>query len=251
MKLLARLIVSAIVLSASTSFAAGGNGPAFHVNIDMDNRASLQRGATLFVNRCLSCHSAEFSRYNRVADDLGIPQAVMEENMIFTGRKFGQTMTVAMTTENATEWFGAPPPDLSVKARARGADWIYSFLKGYYVSEDSPRGVDNLMLPGTAMPHVLWDLQGYQALKAVDHQDEHADSGHFATPASPFELVQEGKMTAVEYDRAMTDLVNYLVYMAEPAQLKRKSVGVGVLFFLAAFGVIAYFLKKEYWKDIH
>ena len=101
------------------------------------------------------------------------------------------------------------------------------------------------------MPHVLWDLQGYQALKAVDHHDEHADSGHAAAPASPFELVQEGKLTAVEYDRAMTDLVNYLVYMAEPAQLQRKSVGVGVLFFLAFFGVIAYFLKKEFWKDIH
>ena len=159
MKNFAKIIFGLTLFHSALGFAAGGNGPLFHVNVDVGNRSSLQRGAKLFVNYCLSCHSAAYSRYNRVAKDLGISEANMRENLMFTGRKFGDTMTVAMLPEHGKQWFGSSPPDLSVRARARGADWIYSFLKSFYLNEKATRGVDNLMLPGTSMPHVLWELQ--------------------------------------------------------------------------------------------
>ena len=254
MKIIFRTLLCLTVLlaGASTSFAAG-KGPIFHTNIDVHNRFSLQRGAKLFVNYCLSCHSAAYSRYNRVAKDLGISEENMRENMMFTGRKYGDTMTVAMTKEQGKAWFGGPPPDLSVRARARGADWIYSYLKSFYLRDGATRGVDNLMLPGTSMPHVLWELQGWQKLKEDDgHDDEHHDEGgHGASHASPFEIAIPGTMTEKEFDVAIHDIVNFLVYLGEPAQLKRKTIGVSVLFFLVALGVVAYFMKREYWKDVH
>lgn len=160
-------------------------------------------------------------------------------------------MTVAMTADQGKQWFGASPPDLSVRARSRGADWIYSFLKSFYVDENASRGVNNKMLQGTSMPHVLWELQGLQVLKADDGHADEAASGHGANNHSPFELAVPGQLTPKEYDKAMTDLVNFLVYVGEPAQLNRQSIGVGVLFFLAALGVLAYFMKRDYWKDVH
>lgn len=245
------LCIALLLVSSSATFAAS-KGPIFHTNIDVHNRFSLQRGAQLFVNYCLSCHSAAFSRYNRVAKDLGISEENMREHMMFTDRKFGDTMTVALTPEQGKAWFGAPPPDLSVRARARGADWIYSYLKSFYLREGAIRGVDNLMLPGTSMPHVLWELQGYQALKD-DHDEHHEESsnGHGASHDSPFTIAVAGEMTEEEYDVAIHDIVNFLVYLGEPAQLKRNTIGVGVLFFLVALGVVAYFMKRDYWKDVH
>lgn len=253
MKNIVKLICLFILLSANNSFAAGGAGPIFHMNVDTGNQKSLQRGAKIFVNYCLSCHEASYSRYNRVAADLGISEANMRDNMIFTGKKIGDTMTVAMTAEQGKEWFGVVPPDLSVKARARGADWIYSFLKSFYLDDGAARGINNKMLTGTSMPHVLWELQGFQKLKADDHHadDSHAHDGHGGGDHSPFVLAVEGQLSEAEYDKTITDLVNFLVYLSEPAQLQRKSVGVGVLFFLFTLGVFAYFLKKDYWKDIH
>ena len=248
MKTIVQLICVVVLLHASSIFAAGGNGPLFHTNVDVNNRASLQRGANLFINYCLSCHAASYSRYNRVAADLGISEQNMRDNLIFTNQKLGDPMIVAMTTDQGKEWFGAAPPDLSVRARARGADWIYSFLKSFYLNEKATRGVDNKMLPGTSMPHVLWELQGWQDLNP-DH-GHHADD-HDGKPKSPFTLVQPGSMSEEEYDSAMTDLVNFMVYLSEPAQLKRKTIGVGVLFFLAFLGIIAYFMKRDYWKDVH
>jgi len=251
MKNLIKLICLTTLLVSTSAWAAGGSGPIFHMNVDTGNQKSLQRGAKTFVNYCLSCHSAAFSRYNRVAADLGISEANMRENMIFTDAKLGDTMTVAMTAEQGKAWFGATPPDLSVKARARGADWLYSFLKTFYLDDSAAGGVNNKMLPGTSMPHVLWELQGFQALKTADEHDDHSDDGHGGATHSPFKLAVAGLQTEEEYDRTIKDLVNFLVYLAEPAQLQRKSVGVGVLFFLFAFGIFAYFLKKEYWKDVH
>lgn len=252
MKNLIKLICVTTLLYSSTGFAAGGNGPLFHVNVDVNNRASLQRGAKLFVNYCLSCHAASFSRYNRVAADLGISEKNMRENLIFTNQKFGEPMIVAMSPEEGKSWFGAAPPDLSVRARARGADWIYSFLKSFYLQEKATRGVDNKMLPGTSMPHVMWELQGWQDLNPDHgHDDGAGEDNHSAEPKSPFTLVEPGSMTEEEFDKAMTDLVNFMVYLSEPAQLKRKTIGVGVLFFLAALGIIAYFMKRDYWKDVH
>lgn len=251
MKSMIKTLICAVLLAASTTSMAASTGPLFHVNVDVDNHFSLQRGAKLFVNYCLSCHSASFSRYNRVAEDLDISEENMQEMMMFTGRKFGDTMTVALTTEQGKEWFGAPPPDLSVRARSRGADWIYSFLKSFYLREDAARGVDNLQFPGTSMPHVLWELQGYQTLNEDAHHDSHDHGdGHGDEMASLFHP-GEGSMNEEEYDQAITDLVNFLVYIGEPAQLKRKTIGVGVLFFLVALGVLAYYMKRDYWKDIH
>lgn len=248
MRTLVLFIFVAFSIQISSVFAAAGSKPLFHMNVDVSNRASLQRGAKLFINYCLSCHSASYSRYNRVASDLGISEENMREHLIFTNQKLGEPMIVAMTNEQGKTWFGAAPPDLSVKARARGADWIYSFLKSFYLSEKATRGVDNKMLPGTSMPHVLWELQGWQDLNP-DHG--HHQDDHDAEPKSPFTLVQPGSMSEEEYDSAMTDLVNFMVYLSEPAQLKRKTIGVGVLFFLAFLGVIAYFMKRDYWKDVH
>lgn len=251
MKNLIKSICLAALLMSSHAWAAGGSGPIFHMNVDTGNQKSLQRGAKTFVNYCLSCHSAAFSRYNRVAADLGISEDNMRENMLFTDKKMGETMTVAMTADQGKAWFGATPPDLSVKARARGADWLYSFLKSFYIDDSAARGINNKMLPGTSMPHVLWELQGFQALKAADEHDDHADDGHGGASHSPFKLAVDGQQTEAEYDKTIQDLVNFLVYLAEPAQLQRKSVGVGVLFFLFALGIFTYYLKKEYWKDVH
>jgi ubiquinol-cytochrome c reductase cytochrome c1 subunit len=249
MKSMIKTLIGAVLLVASSSSMAAGGGPLFHVNVDLDNHFSLQRGAKLFVNYCLSCHAASYSRYNRVAEDLDISEENMKELMMFTGRKYGDTMTVALTTEQGKEWFGAPPPDLSVRARSRGADWIYSFLKSFYLREGAARGVDNLQFPGTSMPHVLWELQGFQTLNEDAHHDSHSGGHGEAMPA--LFHPGEGSMTEEEYDQAITDLVNFLVYLGEPAQLKRKTIGVGVLFFLVALGVLAYYMKRDYWKDIH
>ena len=153
MKKLVYLIIVFCVLSASSTVHAVSGQPLFSMHPNVDNHPSLQRGAQLFVNYCHSCHSAAFSRYNRVAHDLGITEKAMMENLVFTDRRFAETMVVALPAEQGKNWFGAPPPDLSVRARARGADWIYSYLKTFYVSDSSPRGVNNCMLPGTSMPH--------------------------------------------------------------------------------------------------
>ena len=276
MKILATFIYVVVILFTNSAIAAGGSGPVFHMNPDVGNQKSLQRGAAYFVNYCMSCHSAEYSRYKRVAEDLGISEQNMRDSMIFTGRKYGDTMSVAMDGEQAKEWFGATPPDLSVRARARGADWIYSFLKSFYLDSSSNRGINNKMLAGTSMPHVLWELQGFQMLNedfealteteiaklgprfaqqnkdadtdnTADHENgQHGEDGH-----SPFTLVVEGKLTPEEYDQFVTDIVNFMVYMSEPAQLSRKTIGTGVLFFLAALFVLVYFMKRDYWKDVH
>ena len=256
MKNIVKLICVAALLGSSVSWASS-TGPLFEMHVDVHHQKSLQRGAKLFVNYCLSCHSLAFSRYNRVATDLGISEENMRENMMFTSQKFGDTMTVALTENQGKEWFGAPPPDLSVKARARGANWIYSYLKSFYVDPSATRGVNNLMLPGTSMPHVLWELQGLQKLAASDkHHGDHgeksmADEGHGNAHASPFTMAVPGQLTPEEYDKSVADIVNFLVYVGEPAQLKRQSIGVGVLFFLAALGVLVYFMKRDYWEDIH
>ena len=253
-KLISVTTLLAIALTSSLSWAAGGGGSIYKMHVDVHQQKSLQRGAKYFMNYCLSCHAASYSRYNRVAADLGISEQNMRDHLIFTGRKFGDTMTVALTPEQGKEWFGAPPPDLSVRARSRGADWIYSFLKTFYLDESATRGVNNLQFPGTSMPHVLWELQGLQVLAKDDHDeanDGHSEGGHGAHKEQLFEIVEPGKMTEEEYDQAIVDIVNFMVYMAEPIKLKRQAIGVGVLFFLAALGVLVYFMKRDYWKDVH
>jgi len=253
MKLIMKLfVVLTLLLINSTVWSAGRGHHAVDVgkvNIELHNEASLQRGAKYFVNYCLSCHAAENSRYKRVADDLGIREELMLENMIFTGQKFGDLMTVSMSREDAKKWFlGITPPDLSTHVRAIGPQKVYEYLKTFYVDDSRPFGVNNLHLPNTAMPHVLAELQGLQ--KAVFHTEEHAD-GSKVESFKALETLQPGVLNEEEYDQVVVDIVNFLAYLSEPAALVRKSIGVGVLFFLSLLGVLAYFLKRNYWQDVH
>ncbi len=208
-------------------------------NIDRNDKASLQRGAKTFINYCLSCHSAQYQRFERMADDLGFDKQDVINNMMYTQDKIGNTMTVAMPAEDAKKWFGKPVPDLSLVARSRGVDWLYTYLISFYLDEKRPTGVNNLLFKDVGMPHVLWEQQGYK--KLVKNPDgEHT-----------LETAVKGTMTDKEYQDMVRDLVNFLAYIGEPLYVYRHQLGMWVLLFLAVFFVIAYMLKKEYWKDVH
>lgn len=231
------------------ALAGGGEGgPMFEADIDVSDKLSLQRGARLFVNYCLSCHSARFQRYNRMGRDLGLTDSQVIHNLMFAGDKIYEHMTVAMPEDEAKEWFGAPPPDLTLIARRRGADWLYTYLLTFYEDDKRPFGVNNWRFPNVGMPHVLWELQGIQ--KPVYRTEKDAE-GNEHQVIERLELVQPGKMTPAEYQAAMRDLVAFLSYMGEPVQLERKQIGIWVLLYLVVFTILAYLLKKEYWKDVH
>lgn len=225
------------------SSAADEGGATEEIDVYLGNEAALQRGAKYFVNHCLGCHSARYVRYSRLAEDLDLTAEQVERNLIFTGQKIGDMMTNAMRPEDAQEWFGNPPPDLSLMARAEGADWLYSYLQNFYLDPTRPLGVNNLTSPNVAMPHVLGELQGWQ--KPV-----YKNSGE-GKIIDRLELVRPGLMTREEYDRMVRDLVTFLVYISEPAQTTRTQVGVWVILFLGVLLVLSYLLKKEYWKDVH
>jgi ubiquinol-cytochrome c reductase cytochrome c1 subunit len=210
--------------------------------INPNNKASLQRGAKIFVNYCLNCHSAAYMRYNRLAD-IGLSEEQIKSNLLFTDGKVGDTMTVAMTKPDGSAWFGAAPPDLSVEARARSADWLYSYMRGFYRDESRPTGWNNVVFDKVAMPHVLWQLQGIQVLKPE------AQTGHAAV-TSRLVLEEPGLLSPAQYNAMVADLVNYLVFMSEPAKHKRLHLGVYVLLYLGLLFVLTYFLKKEFWKDV-
>ncbi len=209
---------------------------------DVSNIASLQRGARNFVNFCMGCHSAQYVRYNRLAEDLGISDDQMIDNLMFAAEKPQETMTIAMPESDAQRWFGQAPPDLSLVARSRGTDYLYTFLRTFYLEEGSPTGVNNLVLANASMPHVLWELQGEQRL--VEETDE---AGH---KVQRLELVRPGRMSPEDYDQFVKDLVNFLDYVGEPMQLERIRLGGWVIAFLLVFGLFAYLLKVEIWKDI-
>jgi ubiquinol-cytochrome c reductase cytochrome c1 subunit len=236
----------ALVFS-SGAFAAGG-GPLMKADVSLSSPASLQRGARTFVNYCVSCHSAGYARYSRVATDLGIPEDVLAKNMMFTTDKIGDTMRVAMRKEDGEIWFGVSPPDLSVVARARGADWLTTFLSTFYLDPKRPNGVNNLAFKDTAMPHVLWELQGLKRMPGEG--GEHA-AGHGDSHMPALETVVAGMQTDEEYAGTVRDLVNFLVYLGEPAKLHRYTIGMWVTLFLLGFWFVAYLLKKEYWRDVH
>ena len=231
------------------AFAAGG--PAVELepaNIDLSNEASIQRGAKMFVNYCMGCHSAEYVRYKQFTK-VGLTEDQIKDNLIFDGSKVGDPMTIAMPKTDAEKWFGAAPPDLTLTARVRhnGGDWIYNYMKTFYVDEKRPLGVNNVVFPNVGMPHVLWELQGIQ--HAVYKEVEH--DGKVEKVVDRLELVQPGSMTPAEYDAAVRDLATFLVYISEPVKLERQRLGIWVLLFLAVFTVVAYLMKKEYWKDVH
>ena len=202
--------------------------------IDATDYASLQRGARTFINNCLNCHSANYMRYNRLKD-IGLTEAQIKDNLLFAGEKVGDTMKVAINPKDAKKWFGVAPPDLSVEVRARGADWVYAYLRGFYRDSTTTTGWNNTVYDKVAMPHVLYELQGEQILNHETHQ---------------LELVKPGKLSPEEYNNFVGDLTNFMTYMAEPAKQQRKYLGILALLFLGVLLVLAKKLKKEYWKDI-
>jgi ubiquinol-cytochrome c reductase cytochrome c1 subunit len=235
----------ALLAALSVTAMAVGEPHLDHVDIDLTNEAALQRGAKYFVNHCLSCHSARYVRYSQVAQDLGLSREQVEKNLILTGQEVGETMTNAMEVKDAEKWFGNAPPDLSLVGRSRGVDWLYTYLRSFYLDAARPFGVNNLIYPNVTMPHVLWQLQGWQM--PVYEQGSRDAEGRVI---DHLELVEPGLMTPKEYDRAVRNLVIFLAYIAEPTQLTRLRVGVGVLIFLAILLVLTYLLKREYWKDV-
>lgn len=213
------------------------------VRIDLGDEASLQRGARTFVNYCLSCHSASYMRYNRMGRDLGISDDLVQENMLFTGNKTGELMKVAMDGDDAERWFGVTPPDLTLTARSRSPEWIYTYLRSFYRDPTTRTGWNNTVFENVSMPHVLYRQQGVQ--RAVFHEVD--GKREF----EEFELASAGAMSPQEYDETIRDLTNFMVYMAEPVREERKSMGIWVIAFLLVLAVLTYLLKHEYWKDVH
>jgi ubiquinol-cytochrome c reductase cytochrome c1 subunit len=240
----------AILLLVSPAFALASTGGVHldSANIDPTNKDSLQRGAKTFVNYCMGCHSAKYQRYNRLARDLGISEEDVMENLMFTGEKTGDQMDIAMTSAMGKKWFGAAPPDLTLVARVRGNDWLYTYLRTFYQDDSRPFGVNNQVFDNVGMPNVLWQLQGVQ--KAV-YETVTDDEGHEHQVLERLELAEAGTQSAEDFDRTVRDLVNFLAYMGEPIKLERQSLGIKVMLFLLLFFVVAYLLKKEYWKDVH
>ena len=229
MKKLLLILAFSPLLAVANEAEIGVTAP-----IDATDYASLQRGAHTFINNCLNCHSANYMRYNRLKD-IGLTETQIKDNLLFAGEKVGDTMKVAINQKDAKKWFGVAPPDLSVEVRARGADWIYAYLRGFYRDNTTTTGWNNTVYDKVAMPHVLYELQGEQILNHKTHQ---------------LELVKPGKLSPEEYNNFVGDLTNFMAYMAEPAKQQRKHLGIWALLFLGVLLVLAKKLKKEYWKDI-
>ncbi len=244
-KNLLALAVLLLTLPVSGAFAAGGGGDLKPSGANINDLGSLQRGAQLFMNYCMGCHSAEYMRYNRLAEDLELGEDMVMRNLIFTDQKIGDPMTIAMSEENAEQWFGKAPPDLSLIGRSRGADWVYNYMLGFY--RDANGGWNNTVLENASMPHVFWQLQGIQepVYKTVN------ENGIERQVVDHLELVEPGSLSPEAYDDSMRDLAAFIDYLGEPAQLKRKKIGVWVMLYLALFAFLAYLLKLEYWRDVH
>jgi ubiquinol-cytochrome c reductase cytochrome c1 subunit len=242
------VVRSAVIAFILAAGLAGGAAAQHEAELDaannnIANTASLQRGAKYFVNYCLGCHSAKYVRYNRLGEDLQLSDQQIIDNLMFTGERPFDLMANAMKPEDAARWFTIAPPDLSLIARSRGTDYIYTFLRSFYIAPDRPTGVNNVVLPNAQMPHVLWELQGTQ--RAVFGTDEHG-----VEVFEGFEVVSPGELDARAFDDVVRDIVNFLDYIAEPIKLQRQQLGVRVIGFLLVFLLIAFMLKKEIWKDV-
>ena len=250
---------------------AAGGGTLQHANVNVNDTAAAQRGARLFVNYCMSCHSASYMRYQRLATDLDLDEEAVMENLVFSDAKIGDRMEIAMRPQDAAAWLGKAPPNLSLVARSRGTDWLYTYMRSFYRDDSKIIGVNNLVFPDVGMPHVLWELQGIQnpVYKYEVHHEGHAvESFDTEAAAEDFmkqqgegyrlervvdhlELVEPGSMTSAEYDQVARDLATFLTYISETMKLERQRMGVWVMLFLVVFTVLAYLTKKEWWKDIH
>lgn len=278
MKMRKIIVAIAISLAPLIAWGAGAGTTPMSAHNDLTNKKSLQNGAKVFVNFCMGCHSMQFMRYSRLAEDIGLDPDLVAENLMFTTDKIGDAMTIAMETDDASGWFGVPPPDLSVIARARGVDWLYSYLTTFYADPDPARpfGVNNVMFPDVGMPHVLWPLQGVQSYTRADRPEnavsEHVveiepestgyklrtavttkngDSSSTVYLTDSLETAIPGSMTPAEFRKTVRDLVNFLDYAGEPIKVTRVHVGYWVMIFLAVFALIARSLYKEYWRDVH
>jgi len=227
--LLAPLFVLSLAASANEALSLD------KAPVDASNHESLQRGARTFVNYCLNCHSANYMRYNRLLE-IGLTEKQIKDNLLLAGEKVGDTMKVAMNKKEAAKWLGAAPPDLSVEVRARGADWVYTYMRGFYRDSSRPTGWNNTVFDKVGMPHVLYELQGEQELNHETHE---------------LKLVKPGRLSVEEFDVLIGDLTNFMAYMSEPAKQQRNQLGWFVLLFLSVLLVLTYKLKKAYWKDIH
>jgi ubiquinol-cytochrome c reductase cytochrome c1 subunit len=253
-KLILGLLASMMVWTGAQAAGGGVEWDKFPSKRVTD-MAALQNGAKLFSNYCLNCHAASFKRYNRLRD-IGLTEEQIQQNLIFTGAKVGETMQVAMKPADAKEWFGKVPPDLTLIARSRsaagkgtGADYLYTYLRTYYRDDTKTTGWNNAAFPGVGMPHVLWELQGQQRAIYVEQPDPH-NPAQTVQVLQGFEQITPGTMNPQEYNEAVADLVAYLAWMAEPTATSRVRMGVFVMLFLAVFIVIAWRLNASFWKDI-
>ncbi|WP_251358026.1 cytochrome c1 [Kangiella sp. TOML190] len=283
MKKLIITAITALTLAAPVAFSAGGGAtyPNDHANINLADKESLQNGAKLFINYCAGCHSMEYVRYSRIAQDLGLSEEQVMENLVLGDQKFGETLKKSMNPKLAKKWFGVDPLDLTLAARVRGEDWLYNYLRSFYKDSSRPFGVNNTVFPDVGMPHVLADLQGTQELsedwvsveaaiheakniianaEASEQQKAEANSKLHEAEAMKSELSQDGKifvqtakgsMTPEDYDHNIRDLVAFMAYTANPVKLQSKSMGIWAILFLVLLLIPAYFMKKEFWKDVH
>ena len=278
-----KLLTAILFLVPVAAFAAGGGAiyPNDPANVDLNDKTSLQNGAKLYVNYCLGCHSMEYVRYSRIAKDLGLSEEETVNNLVLGEAKFGDTLKKSMNPNLAKKWFGVDPLDLTLVARVRGEDWVYNYLRSFYVDPSRPFGVNNTVFPDVGMPHVFAGLQGLQAksdeLISLEEQiasaknvlsdksadadakakaksmvhDAEAERVRLAAEGKMFVQVKKGELTTAEYDEEVRDLVAFLAYTSNPVKMKSKSIGIWVMIFLVILFVFAYFLKKEFWKDIH
>lgn len=224
---------------AALPLLAAAEVPLQSAGIDVGDRAALQRGAKLYMNYCSGCHSLKYLRYSRMGQDLHLSERQVSENLDFAGAPLGDPILSAMPAAPAEQWFGQTPPDLSLTARVRGEDWIYTYLKSFYADPDQPLGWNNALFANAAMPNVLWELQGMQA-PVTDKGGE----------VTGLKQVQAGTLKPVEFDLAVRDITAFLAYAAEPAALQRRRYGPWVLGFLAVFTLLAWRLKRAWWKDV-
>jgi ubiquinol-cytochrome c reductase cytochrome c1 subunit len=241
-----KTILALLLLLPSLAWSAEEGPPLDHAPVDLNNKASLQHGAQIFVNNCLSCHTASLMRYGRL-EDLGLTEQQIKENLLF-GEKIGDPMAPPVDPKISKAAFSVVPPDLTLIARSRSPDWLYTYLRGFYRDASTKTGWNNIVFPNVAMPNVLWRQQGQQSLEVKQRQDQFTGD---VVLSHRLVLDRPGALAPLDYDRYVGDLVNYLTWMSEPAQVSRRMWGVLVLFFFTGFFVLTLLLKKEYWKDVH
>jgi len=251
-----------LILAPTIFAAAASNYPMEPITPNLRDQPSLQNGWALYMNYCIGCHSLKHQRYERTADDLGIPHEIVLENLVFTGQKIGEQMTTAMDPTLAKQWFGAPPPDLTMVARVRGTEWLYNYLKTFYVDESRPLGANNKIFANVGMPNVLQELQGIQTSECIQMPKIAENGGEMRDPLVPGQVITEercgqlvlqegtGLMSAEEFDHAMYDLTNFLYYVGEPSRLERHRIGVYVILFLIILYVLTFLLAREFQKDV-